>query len=74
MCEGENPAQTPGKSTGLFHCHLALESENVSGAKSGDTIQTAVNTRTCYWMCLDQVLATFNILHPRKTSKTQKIQ
>ncbi len=22
MREGENTAQTPGKSTGLFHCHL----------------------------------------------------
>ncbi len=24
MREGENPAQTPEKSTGLFHSHLAL--------------------------------------------------
>ena len=29
MREGENTAQTPGKSTGLFHCHLALQSWNV---------------------------------------------
>ncbi len=25
MREGGNTAQTPGKSTGLFHCHLALD-------------------------------------------------
>ncbi len=48
MREGENTAQTPGKSTGLFHCQLALESKNISGAKSGDTIQMAVNNRKCY--------------------------
>ena len=24
MREGENPAQIPEKSTGLFHCHLVL--------------------------------------------------
>ncbi len=74
MREGENTAQTPGKSTGLFHCHLALQSQNVSGAKPGETFQMAVNTRTCYQVCLDQVLATFHILDPQKTSKTMKMK
>ena len=74
MREGENTAQTPGKSTGLFHCHLALQSYNVSGPKSGYTIQMAVNTRTCYRVCLDQVLATFNMFDPPKTSKSKKIK
>ena len=74
MREGENTAQTPEKSTGLFHCHLALQSQNVSGAKSGDTIQMAVNNRTRYQGCLNQVLASFDNFDPRKTSKTQKIQ
>ncbi len=48
MREGENPAQTPEKSTGLFHCNLALQSLNFSGEKSGDTTQMAGNTGTCY--------------------------
>ncbi len=75
MREGENTAQTPGKSTGLFHCHLPLQSYNVSGAKSWYTIQMAVNSRTIYYrVCLDQVLATFNMFDPPKTSKSQKIQ
>ncbi len=74
MREGENTAQTPGKSTGLFHCHLALQSQNVPTAKSGDTNQVAVNAKTCYLVCLDQLLGTFNVLDPPKTSKTQKIQ
>ncbi len=34
MREGENTAQIPEKSTGLFHCHLALQSQNFSGEKS----------------------------------------
>ncbi len=29
--------------------------------------------RTCYYVCLGQVLATFDLLDPPKTSKTQKI-
>ncbi len=73
MREGENTAQTPGKSTGLFRFHLALQSKSFSGAKSGYTIQMAVNIRTCYSVCLDQVLA-FDILDPLKTSKIQGIQ
>ena len=61
------------KRTGLFHCHSALQSENVSGAKSGDTIQMAVNTRTCCWVCMDHVLATFNISDSPECSEIQKI-
>ncbi len=34
----------------------------------------AVITRKCYYVCLDQVLETFDILDTPKTSKTQKMK
>ena len=44
MRVGKNTAHAPGKSTDLCHCHSALQSNNVSGAKLGDTIQTVLET------------------------------